>query len=362
MNTAVEFKKALRENVPLLLGFAGGTGSGKTYTAMLVARGLSGGKRFAVIDTENGRSKHYADLFDFDILEIDAPFTPAKYADAVTAADSKGYLAIIVDSMSHEHAGEGGLLDMHDAEIAAAIARAKKYGDDRPAYKIEQAHKMAAWIKPKGEHKKMMQRLLRMKAHVILCFRAEPKVEMVKNDKGRLEVVPKASLVGLDGWIPVSEKGIPYELTASFLLTADKPGVPKPIKLQEQHRPFFPTGKAITEEAGKKIGEWARGGAEVKKDAALKTEPKVDTQVNSDSSPPPAAKTVAPQPVTDLAELERLADMAAANGYTSLETFWEGLSQKQKKVLKPSIEAHKKTAADVDVGNKKPPAAETLEL
>jgi hypothetical protein len=153
---------------------------------------------------------------------------------------------IVVDSMSHEYAGDGGILDMQEVEFQRMGAR--------------DAVKMASWIKPKMAHKHFMQKLLQVRAHLILCFRAEPKIEIVKID-GRLQVVPKQTLTGLDGWVPVTEKNVPFELTASFLLTADAPGIPKPIKLQEQHRALFPVDQPISEGAGKRIARWAAGGA-----------------------------------------------------------------------------------------------------
>lgn len=108
------FRPAKREQIPLLIGLAGGTGSGKTYSAMQLARGLAKDARFAVIDTENGRAKHYADRFQFDHAEIGAPFRPEKYADAIRAADEAGYPVVVVDSASHEWYGDGGCLDWHD--------------------------------------------------------------------------------------------------------------------------------------------------------------------------------------------------------------------------------------------------------
>jgi hypothetical protein len=239
------FRPAARENVSLLVGVAGASGSGKTYSAMLLARGMSGGKPFAVIDTEAGRAKHYADQFKFDHGDLKSPFAPARYAEAIAAADAAGYPVIVVDSASHEHAGEGGLLDMQEAELA------RMGGGDNA--------KMASWIKPKGEHKRMVQKLLQVRAHIVLCFRAESKIEIVK-EGGRTVVRPKQTLVSLDGWIPICEKSLPFELMASFLLTPDRPGIPKPIKLQEQHRAFFPLDKPITEESGARLAEWARGG------------------------------------------------------------------------------------------------------
>lgn len=248
---AFTFRAAARENVGLLIGLSGGTGSGKTFTAMRLAKGIAGGKPFAVIDTEAGRAKHYADQFRFDHGDLKPPFRPDAYAEAIAAADAAGYPVIVVDSTSHEWAGEGGILDWQDEELD------RMAGTD---WKKREACKMAAWIKPKVSHKKMVQRLLQVRAHLILCFRAEPKVEMVRVD-GKMEIREKQSLTGLHGWIPITEKNLPYELTASFLLMPDKPGVPLPIKLQEQHRALFPLDKPITEESGARLTAWASGGA-----------------------------------------------------------------------------------------------------
>jgi hypothetical protein len=246
-----QFKPAIREQVGLLIGLAGGTGSGKTFSAMRLASGISGGKPFAVIDTEAGRAKHYADQFKFDHGDLKPPFSPQCYAEAIFAADEAKYPCIVVDSMSHEWAGEGGVLEMHEAELE------RMAGND---WEKRERVKMSAWIRPKMDHKKMVQRLLQIRAHLILCFRAEEKVDMVRDEKtGKMLIVPKKSVTGLDGWIPVCEKNLPFELTTSFLLTADAPGIPKPIKLQEQHRVMFPLDKAISEESGRGVALWAAG-------------------------------------------------------------------------------------------------------
>jgi hypothetical protein len=247
-----EFRPAKRERVSLLVGLSGGTGSGKTYSAMRLAKGLAGGNKFCVIDTEAGRAQHYADLFAFDHGDLQPPFRPSAYADAIKAADDAKYPVIVVDSASHEWAGEGGILDWHEDELD------RMAGTD---WKKREAVKMAAWIQPKMGHKQMVQRLLQIRAHLILCFRAEPKVEMRRGTDGKMEIVEKQSLTGLHGWIPICEKNLPYELTASFLLMPDKPGVPQAIKLQEQHREFFPANAPITEAAGERLAAWARGGS-----------------------------------------------------------------------------------------------------
>jgi hypothetical protein len=248
----VEFKPAVRENVPLLIGVAGGTGAGKTMSALLLARGLAGGEPFAGIDTENGRMSIYADAFpELRTTRIDAPFRPEKYLDAIEAAERAGFAVVVVDSASHEWYGDGGCLDWHD-EIMRG----------------DQSRNLMAWIEPKKSHKRFVTRLLQVRAHVILCFRAEPKVEAVKVEKnGRTvtEIQPKRVVAGggLDGWIPIAEKGLPYELTTSFLLMADAPGVPKPIKLPEPLKTFVPLDRPLTPEVGRELAAWAAGATHI---------------------------------------------------------------------------------------------------
>jgi hypothetical protein len=243
---AFTFRPAKRENVSLLIGLAGASGSGKTYSAMRLAKGISGDRPFCVIDTEAGRATHYADMFRFDHGDLTPPFSPSRYADAIAAADAAKYPVIVVDSTSHSHAGEGGMLEMQETEFQRMGAR--------------DSAKMASWVRPKGDFRKMVSRLLQCRAHLILCLRAAEKIEMVKGQDGKMEVRKKVTAIGLDGWVPICEATLPYELTASFLLLPSRPGVPLPIKLQEQHRALFPLDQPITEESGKRLAEWARGG------------------------------------------------------------------------------------------------------
>jgi len=248
----------VREKVPLLIALSGGTGSGKTFSAMRLAKGLAGGKPFCVVDTENGRASHYADQFVFDVLDLRAPFRPEAYAKAIVAAGEAKYPVIVVDSMSHVWAGDGGVLDWQEEELERMAK------DD---YQKREACKMAAWIKPKISHKHMMETLLQVNSHIILAFRAEQKIEMVKVN-GKLEVRQKESLTGKDGWIPICEKNVPFEATCSFLLLASNPGIPHAIKLQEQHKPFFNLEKPIDEQAGGRLAEWASGGKPRREDGA----------------------------------------------------------------------------------------------
>jgi hypothetical protein len=256
---AFDFRPARRQSVPLLIGLAGATGSGKTYTAMRVAAGIAGAERFCVIDTEAGRAKHYADQFKFDHGDLAPPFTPDRYGEAIAAADAAKYPVIVVDSVSHEHAGDGGLLDWHEGELQRMAK------DD---WKKREACNMAAWIKPKMAHKQFVQQLLQIRAHLILCFRAEAKIEMARGEGGKLEVREKQSLVGYRGWIPITEKSLPFELTLFVMLLPDRPGVAMPIKVQAQHLEMVPKDSPITEETGQQLATWARGDAPLSPDEA----------------------------------------------------------------------------------------------
>lgn len=259
------FKPAKRENVPLLIGLDGASGSGKTYTAQVLAAGIADeigrakgreGRVFG-IDTERGRMLHYADFFTFQHGEINPPFRPMAYGAAIAAAEQAGADVIIIDSFSHEHEGEGGLLEW---------ARELEAGGKKPP---------ANWMEPKQAHKRLVNQMLASRAHIIVCMRSEEKmkVEAVPQLNGdgtpkmwngrpstKMVITPAADIPLLERWVPICEKRFPYEITTSMLLTPSQPGVPIPRKLQEQHRPFFPEGQRITRESGARLARWAMGG------------------------------------------------------------------------------------------------------
>lgn len=244
--TDYNFRPASRENVGLLIAFAGPSGGGKTLSAMRMAAGIVGpGNKFAVIDTEARRALHYADKFKFDHLDMRPPFRPEAFAGAIKAADEQGYKAIITDSMSLEWVGEGGVLDWQEDELQ------RMAGDD---WQKREAVKMASWIKPKMAHKDMMNVFLQTRAHLIFCLRAEEKMQMVKNDRGK--TVPVSI-----GFQPICEKAFMFEATCSFMLLPEHPGFGQPIKLQEQHKAAFPPDEPIDEETGRRLAAWAAGGS-----------------------------------------------------------------------------------------------------
>jgi hypothetical protein len=238
MSASFSFRPAARENVSLLLAFAGASGSGKTYTALTVAKGLAQGKPIAFVDTEARRGLHYADRFDFLHADMRPPFRPENFVEAIKAAEAAGAAVVILDSFSHEYDGEGGILDWA-ADLEANGTKAP-----------------GNWKAPKLAHKRLMNALLQVRAHLIFCLRADEKIEIVR-EGGRTQVRPL-------GWMPICEKRFMFEMTASFTLTPDRPGIPQfnlPHKCQEQHRGFFPEGQQIGASAGEGLAAWALGGA-----------------------------------------------------------------------------------------------------
>lgn len=238
----VTFKPAVRQGVKALINLYGPSGCGKTYSAIQLMRGLVGPDgRIGFIDTEAGRGSHYAHLTPYDRADLAPPFSPDRYREAIEAAEEAGYDGLILDSISHEWEGEGGVL-----EWAESIElRTNKSG-------------LHCWNKPKGAHKKLINRLLRSRLHIIFCARAREKPKQVNNN-GRNEIIS-------DGFQPIVEKNFPYEMLISVGMTDAAPGVPDLTlqkKIPGELAPAFPAGKQIGIETGKMLAEWLDGATPV---------------------------------------------------------------------------------------------------
>jgi hypothetical protein len=230
----MQLKKAERKQVKLRLGLSGASGFGKTYSALLIAKGLvNDWSKIAVIDTENGSASLYAHLGEFNTLELTAPYTPERYAEAIRACEKAGMEAIIVDSITHEWDGKGGCL-----EIVEALGG--KYQD---------------WAKVTPRHRAFIDAILNSSAHVITTVRRKQDYDMVKNDKGKLEVHKV-------GTKEVTREGFEYELTLNLELVNDK-HLAKASKDRTglfMDKPEF----VVTEKTGQLIKEWCEQGAEYK--------------------------------------------------------------------------------------------------
>lgn len=243
MDDIIQIGPVQRQAAKLVIGLAAPSGEGKTYSALLLALGLAGGdaSKVGLLDTENRRGSLYSDIFDkgsekrpFMIGDLMPPFSPARYISAMRQFAKSGIEALVIDSMSHEHEGEGGI-----EEIAHSL---KTNGQER---------KIADWITAKREHKRFMNALLFLPCHVICCFRAREKMDF-KNKGPNNEPLSK-------GLQPVCEKNVLFEMTASFLL-ADQGQTRDPIKLPECLKPILGGSGYLGESHGQRLRDWAQGG------------------------------------------------------------------------------------------------------
>ncbi|WP_276200349.1 AAA family ATPase [Chelatococcus sp. XZ-Ab1] len=319
------FAPARREQVGLLIALAGASGSGKTFSALRLARGMSPEGKIAFIDTEARRGLHYADRFQFMHADMRPPFRPERFIEGIRAAEAAGAEVVIIDSASHEYDGEGGIMDWADDLAEKGV---KSPGN---------------WKEPKLAHKKMMNALLQCRASLIFCLRADEKIEIVR-ENGKTQVRPL-------GWVPICEKRFMYEMTASFTLTPDRPGIPQfdlPHKLQDQHRNMFPAGRPISEEAGRMLAAWARGGSVNPAAPSRSSSQAAETAAPVSSSQPPEGDTGADFPgdhkIQSLALMEE-ARSAALNGMAAYRKFFGSLDYRDKQLLVDTGEHDKNKAA-----------------
>lgn len=226
----MELKKATRKQVKLRLGLSAISGGGKTYSALLLAKGLVGSlDKVAVIDTENGSASLYSHLGDFSTIELTAPYTPERYIEAIKTCENAGIECIIIDSITHEWDGKGGLLEVHSQMTGNSFTN---------------------WSSLTPRHQKFIDSILQSKSHIITTVRRKQDYEMTLNDKGKQTPVK----VGLK---EITRDGFEYELTANFNLdekhnctaSKDRTGL-------FMDKPFF----TITEDTGKLIKEWCEQG------------------------------------------------------------------------------------------------------
>jgi energy-coupling factor transporter ATP-binding protein EcfA2 len=247
------FKPAIREATPLLIGLVGPSGSGKTESALRLATGIVSirGGNIVGIDTEAGRMLHKADRYKFLHLKFGPPFGSDRYQEAIEAAaqEAKGG-CVIVDSMSHEHEGEGGYLEYHDTEVKRLMEQA--------GFRNEYAAQIPAWNKPVARRRRLINKILQLECAFIFCFRAKEKLKIQKG-KDPVQL----------GWQAIAGEEFVFEMTDRCLLEPGSKGVPTWTdeafrlgvpKRDDSHIPFFKDGAQLDEEIGASLGQWAVGG------------------------------------------------------------------------------------------------------
>ena len=233
---ALQLRKAERKQAKLKIGVFGPSGSGKTFSALKMARGLaSAWDKIAIIDTENGSADLYSHLGDYQVITLEPPFMPEIYIEAIKFCESQNIEVIILDSITHEWAGQGGIL-----ELSEELGRDAK-------------NSFAVWAKLTPRHNRFIDSILQAKTHVICCGRSKQDYALNQVEKnGKVVNVPEK--IGLKS---ITREGFDYEMTVSFDLaishfatsTKDRTGL-----FQD-----FPELK-ISEEVGAKLLAWADSG------------------------------------------------------------------------------------------------------
>lgn len=182
-----QFTKAIKFDARGRVALVGPPGSGKSYTMLRLARALAGPKgRIAAVDTEHGSLSKYADLFDFDVIELDS-YSPENFMGALDAAEKARYDVFCGDSLSHFWMGKDGALEFVDAA-------AKRARNDFEGWKQFRPHERA-----------MVDRMVASPCHVIVTMRTKTEyLDEVDERTGKKKRVK----VGLQ---PVQREGLEYE-------------------------------------------------------------------------------------------------------------------------------------------------------
>lgn len=221
------FKKAERKQAKLRLALAGPSGSGKTYSALLLAMGLGG--RIAVIDTEHGSASLYADIADFDSLELNAPYSPERYVEAITVAEQAGYNVLIIDSYSHEWTGSGGCLE----------------ANEKLAHQKFKGNTWAAWNETTPRHRRLTDKILTSSLHIICTMRS--KTETVQGEGKKILKL---------GMKSEQRDGTDYEFTVVLDLTHDG----HTAMASKDRTKLFEEPELITQDTGRRLLAWLNSG------------------------------------------------------------------------------------------------------
>lgn len=212
------FKKAVRSESKLRLALEGISGSGKTYSALRLAKGLGG--KIAVVDTERGSASLYSGLPgipEFDVLELTDSFSPEVYVDAIHAAEEAGYNVIILDSITPEWSGKNGCLELADL--------------------YSKGNSLAGWKKVTPLHRKFLDTIVNSKCHIIATMRSKAAVSMVD---GKVKKVQDKT---------EQRDGTEFEFTVVLSIDRDSHNA----VASKDRTGLFKDPEVLTEETGKKL-------------------------------------------------------------------------------------------------------------
>lgn len=223
----MELRKSERKNAKIKMAIQAPSGAGKTYSSILIAKGLTNNNfsKVAIIDTENGSADLYAHLGDYNVLSLKPPYSPENYIQAIGVCEKAGMEVIIIDSISHCW---DFLVEFHSKLPGNSFTN---------------------WGKVTPRQNAFVEKILQSPSHIISTMRV--KQDYVLNNKNG-KMVPEK--VGLKA---VQRDSVDYEFTIVFDLdinhnaktSKDRTGL-------FSDKPEF----IITQGVGKQIKEWCNSG------------------------------------------------------------------------------------------------------
>jgi hypothetical protein len=320
----MEIRKAEAREYPMTIGLAGPGGSGKTFTALMMATAFaqSEGGKVGMIDTEEGRGERYHKHFpEYLYGQLDAPFSPQRYMDAMQQMVDAGAKAIVVDSASHEWEGEGGILEMHDKETGGNYNK-----------------NFVSWAKVKPHHRRFIEFSKRTGIHTIHCFRAREKSKP-NPDKN----APKDEKIINIGWKPVTNDDASFEFTLFGMMEPGGEGTLMEVKSFIDFRSMWKPGMKITIDSCERLVEAHRvsclGSGGAKATANQKSEAQARDDAGQGIAPLDGNSTAKPNGIQ--AKLMELADADTMEAVIAIEDQMDkhraSLKPKQIEVLNRAI-------------------------
>lgn len=228
----MELRKATRQKAKLRIGVSGPSGSGKTYSALILAKSIATDmSKVAIIDTENGSADLYSHLGEYNVITLQAPYTPERYIEAITACEKGGMEVIIIDSVTHEWDGKGGLLESNEL-----LGQTRFKGNT-----------WAAWSVTTPRHQKFLESITSSGIHIITTARS--KTDTIQTEDKKIKKV---------GLKEIQREGFEYELTVNF--TLDRDGHYATASKDRTGIFIDKDPFVITDETGKLLKNWSEQG------------------------------------------------------------------------------------------------------
>lgn len=237
MAREIVFAPAVRERIKARVLVFGPSGSGKSYTSLLLASHLAGDEPFGVIDSEDGRARLYADDFNFSQYEMAPPYHPQHYINAIARAEEAGIKVLVIDSITPEWDGTGGVKEIVDE------AKGRFGGNQH-----------SAWSVGTPLHNKFIEAILRSKCHIICTARSKTEWMVEEDERGKKKYIK----VGL---APTQRDTIEYEFDLCLLMDMENNGM-----VSKSHAgKIWPPGSIIEKpgaDLAAQLKKWLGEGAE----------------------------------------------------------------------------------------------------